>query len=129
MERDLLKSGVIQALPYRDSSGRRIMAIFGNFGTGHQTVRILYHWYQRLSYGEPPNILCLLLSDSKDKSAAILFTSYVRRRGNAKAGMRLLILAIRSCVHCQSRVKPYSASCSYPIQLLALFDLRYASVS
>jgi len=39
VERDLLKSGFIQALPYRDSAGRRIIAALGNFGTCHHTLK------------------------------------------------------------------------------------------
>ena len=37
MERDLLKSGFIQVLPYRDAAGRRIAAALGSFGTSNHT--------------------------------------------------------------------------------------------
>jgi len=39
VERDLLKSGYIQALPYRDTAGRRIIASLGNFGASHHNVK------------------------------------------------------------------------------------------
>lgn len=39
VERDLLKSGVIQLLPYRDTAGRRITAVIGNVGTSSHSVK------------------------------------------------------------------------------------------
>ena len=39
VERDLLKSGCLQILPFRDSAGRRIVASLGNFGTHIHTPK------------------------------------------------------------------------------------------
>jgi hypothetical protein len=39
VERDFLKSGFIQVLPYRDSAGRRIITALGNFGAVHHTLK------------------------------------------------------------------------------------------
>ena len=93
-----MKSGAIQALPYRDTAGRRIIAVLGNFGTSSHTlknkVRVFDHSFQRLSDSKLPHFLCDPLSDNKDESIDILRTSSVRRRRNAKAGLCLLVLAV-----------------------------------
>ncbi len=39
MERDLLKSGVIQVLPYRDTAGRKITAVIGKFGASKHSLK------------------------------------------------------------------------------------------
>mmetsp|Transcript_22795 Transcript_22795/g.25626 ORF Transcript_22795/g.25626 Transcript_22795/m.25626 type:complete len:475 (+) Transcript_22795:76-1500(+) len=39
VERDLLKSGCLQILPYRDLMGRRILCSLGNFGTHNHTTK------------------------------------------------------------------------------------------
>jgi len=56
VERDLLKSGLIQSLPYRDSAGRRIIAALGNFGTCHDTlknkIKVLIYVIQAVSEDE-----------------------------------------------------------------------------
>jgi hypothetical protein len=39
VERDLLKSGCLQILPFRDSAGRRIVASLGNFGAHIHTPK------------------------------------------------------------------------------------------
>lgn len=39
LERDLLKSGVIQVLPYRDRAGRKITAVLGNFGASNHSLK------------------------------------------------------------------------------------------
>lgn len=39
LERDLLKSGVIQVLPYRDRAGRKITAVIGNVGASNHSLK------------------------------------------------------------------------------------------
>jgi len=56
VERDLLKSGCLQILPFRDSAGRRIVASLGNFGTHIHTpknkMKVLTYVMQALSEDE-----------------------------------------------------------------------------
>lgn len=39
VERDLLKSGIIQVLPYRDKAGRKITAVIGKFGASEHSLK------------------------------------------------------------------------------------------
>jgi hypothetical protein len=39
VERELIKSGVVQLLPCRDKAGRRVLARLGNYGTAQHSMR------------------------------------------------------------------------------------------